>query len=56
MSAGHLRRSCGGCGAELHNTVPADKFAARVGVFAGVAHHQGFDLLAADCAFLQPAL
>ncbi len=52
VSSGHLRRSCGACGGSLRNTLPADEFAARLRVFAGVARHQGFDLLAEHCAFL----
>ena len=49
---GHLRRSCGACGGALHNTLPADVFTARLRVFASIARHQGFELLAEHCAFL----
>jgi hypothetical protein len=52
VSVGHLRRSCGACGGALHTTLPADVFTARLRVFAGIARHQGFDLLAEHCAFL----
>lgn len=49
---GHLRRACGGCGGALRTTLPAAAFAARMRVFASVARHQGFDLLAEHAAFL----
>jgi hypothetical protein len=52
VSVGHLRRSCGACGGALHNTLPADVFTARLRVFASIARHQGFELLAEHCAFL----